>query len=86
MQVNFLTIIPYFKVTERYVINGRTKVMRRDLRSGEAVATGERVEGGVRLNVTFGSPFAGAPRPWAGWQARVLGWGCWAPAFVAGAT
>ncbi|KAG1665981.1 hypothetical protein FOA52_010079 [Chlamydomonas sp. UWO 241] len=59
--VHHLTMIPYFKVTEKYDLERPCKVMRRDLRSGHATAdarwTGDRR--GVALDVAFGAPFPG---------------------------
>ena len=56
-----MTIIPYFKVTEKYLIGGQTSVMRRDLRSGQAKAVARSLDcqQGVALDVDFGQPFPG---------------------------
>ena len=56
-----MTIIPYFKVTEKYDLATPCKVMRRDLRSGQASATAKMLENkqGVALDVHFGQPFPG---------------------------
>ena len=56
-----MTIIPYFKVTEKYDLSKPCKVMRRDLRSGQASATAKFIadEQGVALDVQFGQPFPG---------------------------
>jgi hypothetical protein len=55
-------MIPYFKVTENYDLTKACKVMRRDLRPGQATATAKALEDqrGVTLDVSFGAPFAGA--------------------------
>ena len=57
-----MTIIPYFKVTEKYDLTKASQVMRRDLRSGQASATSKLLDNqrGVALDVTFGHPFPGA--------------------------
>ena len=62
VQVHFMTIIPYFKVTEKYDLTKASQVMRRDLRSGQASATSKLLDNqrGVALDVTFGHPFPGA--------------------------
>ncbi|PNW72795.1 hypothetical protein CHLRE_15g644051v5 [Chlamydomonas reinhardtii] len=59
--VHFLTIIPYFKVTEVYPMGGgaRSKMRRRDQRGGDAMACAERVPTGVVCRASWGAPFAG---------------------------
>lgn len=57
--VNFLTHIPYFKVTENYVVGKQTAVMRRDLRSGKASATAAAVPGGLVVRATWPAPVSG---------------------------
>ncbi|GAX78834.1 hypothetical protein CEUSTIGMA_g6271.t1 [Chlamydomonas eustigma] len=59
--VHFMTIIPYFKVTEKYDLQQTCNVMRRDLRPGSGAATAKGLESGlgVAIDVKFGSPFPG---------------------------
>ncbi|GLC39340.1 hypothetical protein PLESTB_000895500 [Pleodorina starrii] len=58
--VHFLTIIPYFKVTESYPLaGGRAKMRRRDQRSGDAQAHAEALPNGVMCRAAWGAPFAG---------------------------
>lgn len=57
--VHFLTIIPYFKVTETYTVNGKTKNRRRDLRHGDAVSVTKPIDGGVFIETSFGDSFPG---------------------------
>ncbi|KAG2423355.1 hypothetical protein HXX76_015403 [Chlamydomonas incerta] len=61
LNVHFLTIIPYFKVTEVYPMTPgtRSKMRRRDQRGGDALACAERVATGVVCRATWGAPFAG---------------------------
>ena len=59
--VHHCTIIPQFKVTENYDLTKPSKVMRRDLRSGQATATASMLSdgSGICLDVSFGQPFPG---------------------------
>ncbi|KAG2428383.1 hypothetical protein HYH02_014399 [Chlamydomonas schloesseri] len=60
LNVHFLTIIPYFKVTEVYPMSGaRSKMRRRDQRGGDAMACAERVPLGVVCRASWGAPYAG---------------------------
>ena len=70
-----MTIIPYFKVTEKYCIGGQTNVMRRDLRSGQAKATAKMLQcqRGVILDVNFGQPFPGRSFVQQVWMATYRG-------------
>jgi hypothetical protein len=59
--VHHCTIIPQFKVTEAYDLTKPSKVMRRDLRSGQATAIADMLPdgSGIVLDVSFGLPFPG---------------------------
>lgn len=59
--VHHCTIIPQFKVTEQYDLTKPSKVMRRDLRSGQATAVANMLPdgSGIILDVSFGQPFPG---------------------------
>ncbi|PNH01639.1 hypothetical protein TSOC_012459 [Tetrabaena socialis] len=59
--VHFLTIVPMFKVTEAYPLGGgQSKMRRRDQRGGDAKATAELIEGGVKCRSVWDAPFAGS--------------------------
>ncbi|PSC71764.1 KRAB-A domain-containing 2-like [Micractinium conductrix] len=58
--VRFLTVVPFFKVTEAYTLGGSTSMARRDLRRGEQLATAEAGgDGALRVRITWGDPNAG---------------------------
>ncbi|CAL5224241.1 g6893 [Coccomyxa viridis] len=56
--VNFLTVVPFFKVTEQYSFSRQTSMARRDLRSGQQTAQARLDAEGVRLSITWGEPSA----------------------------
>ncbi|CAK0785388.1 hypothetical protein CVIRNUC_008596 [Coccomyxa viridis] len=56
--VNFLTVVPFFKVTEKYSFTGETSMARRDLRTGQQSAKASLIAEGVRLSITWGEPNA----------------------------
>jgi hypothetical protein len=57
--VNFVTVVPFFKVAERVPFTGAVKLPRRDLRSGKQTAAVERTPGGVKVTMKWHAPFAG---------------------------
>lgn len=57
--VNFVTVVPFFKVTENFPIGGTARMGRRDLRGGRQAGSAARVAGGVRVNMEWGDPLAG---------------------------
>ncbi|KAG2489744.1 hypothetical protein HYH03_011851 [Edaphochlamys debaryana] len=60
LNVHFLTIIPYFKVTETYPLGGgKAKMRRRDQRGGDGQASAELLPDGVLCRCTWAAPFAG---------------------------
>ena len=60
MQLQLLTIIPQFKVTETYSVGGSVKLKRRDMRHGAATAVSQRLPcGGVHISTSWGEPISG---------------------------
>ena len=58
--VSFVTVVPFFKVTEAVPLNGGSSQLgRRDLRWGSMAAAAERVAGGVQVQMSWGQPMAG---------------------------
>ncbi|KAI8476594.1 MAG: hypothetical protein J3K34DRAFT_516468 [Monoraphidium minutum] len=60
LTVSFVTVVPFFKVTERFPFAFSTTMGRRDLRPGRQTAVTKRVDGGVRVEMTWGEPLAGS--------------------------
>jgi len=71
--VSFVTVVPFFKVTERFPLSGSSQLGRRDLRSGRQTVAARRIEGGVAAVMSWGEPLAGV---W-GWVGVVWGGGRW---------
>lgn len=60
LSVSFVTVVPFFKVTERIPIGGGGAQMgRRDLRRGKQTAAARPVDGGVLVEMSWGEPLAG---------------------------
>jgi hypothetical protein len=64
--VSFVTVVPFFKVTEEVPLNaGSVQQRRRDLRQGRQTAAARSVvtpEGsGVLVEMSWGAPLAGRP-------------------------
>jgi hypothetical protein len=57
--VNFVTVVPFFKVAERVPFSGAVKLARRDLRSGKQTAAAERTPAGVKVTMKWPAPYAG---------------------------
>jgi hypothetical protein len=57
--VNFVTVVPFFKVTETIPFNSSTQMGRRDLRSGKQTASAKRTAEGVTVEMEWGAPMAG---------------------------
>ena len=57
--VNFVTVVPFFKVTETIPFNSSTQMGRRDLRSGKQTATAKKTAEGVDVEMEWGQPMAG---------------------------
>lgn len=58
--VSFVTVVPFFKVTERFPLSGSSQLGRRDLRSGRQTVAARRIEGGVAAVMSWGEPLAGS--------------------------
>ena len=58
--VFYLTIVPYFKVTEGYEFDKEVKLGRRDLRSGHQTASARQSSERVIIDLQWGSPHAGS--------------------------
>eukprot|EP00879_Flechtneria_rotunda_P006527 GHRR01006860.1.p1 GENE.GHRR01006860.1~~GHRR01006860.1.p1 ORF type:complete len:354 (+),score=133.89 GHRR01006860.1:626-1687(+) len=59
--VNFVTVVPFFKVTEKVALDGgSSQLNRRDLRSGKQTATATSVPGGVLVDMRWGAPVQGS--------------------------
>ncbi|KAK9807520.1 hypothetical protein WJX72_001403 [[Myrmecia] bisecta] len=59
MSVHFLTVVPFFKVTETFSFRGLTTMGRRDLRKGKQTASTKLIPEGVRIDMTWPEPHAG---------------------------
>ncbi|GLC42560.1 hypothetical protein PLESTB_001114000 [Pleodorina starrii] len=59
-EVSFVTVVPFFRVTEKSRFGGLTSMMRRDLRSGRQTAQAEHIPGGVAVDMRWESPLAGS--------------------------
>lgn len=58
--VNFITVVPFFKVTESVPLNGgAAQLSRRDLRPGKQQTTARAVPEGVLVEMSWGAPFEG---------------------------
>lgn len=58
--VSFVTVVPFFRVTEEVPLNGGSSQLgRRDLRLGRQTATATTVPGGVRVDMSWGQPLPG---------------------------
>jgi hypothetical protein len=66
--VSFVTVVPFFKVTEKFPLSGSTQMGRRDLRAGRQTATARRIEGGVGIAMSWGEPLAGECGGGRGWS------------------
>jgi len=62
LSVEFLTVVPFFKVTERYKLGGTVSIPRRDLRPGNqrAEAYVDPVDGVLHLKSSWNEPNAGS--------------------------
>jgi hypothetical protein len=62
LSVEFLTVVPFFKVTERYKLGSTVSIPRRDLRPGnqQAEASFDPVNGVLHLKSTWNEPNAGS--------------------------
>ncbi|KAG2491253.1 hypothetical protein HYH03_010460 [Edaphochlamys debaryana] len=58
-EVSFLTVVPFFRVTEKSRFGISSSMMRRDLRSGKQACIATRIPGGVRVDMTWDNPLAG---------------------------
>jgi hypothetical protein len=59
--VSFLTVVPFFKVTEEVPLDGSScQQGRRDLRFGRQTATARLTSGGVSVVMQWGPPLAGS--------------------------
>ncbi|BDA46781.1 hypothetical protein COCOBI_09-2340 [Coccomyxa sp. Obi] len=56
--VQFLTVVPFFKVTEEFNTIGETSMARRDLRSGQQTARAAYTPEGLKINIRWGAPYA----------------------------
>jgi hypothetical protein len=65
--VNFVTVVPFFKVTEEVPLNGGSvQQRRRDLRQGRQTAAARTVsspEQGVLVEMSWGAPLQGEDIP-----------------------
>jgi hypothetical protein len=61
LSVEFLTVVPFFKVTERYNLGSTVSISRRDLRAGnqQAEAYVDPVDGALHLKSSWNEPNAG---------------------------
>lgn len=58
--VRFLTVVPFFKITEIYTLGRTTSMSRRDLRPGSQTAlAGIEPDGTVTVGMQWGEPNAG---------------------------
>jgi hypothetical protein len=58
--VNFVTVVPFFRVTEEVPLDGgSTELGRRDLRFGRQAAAAKSVPGGVLVEMSWGAPMPG---------------------------
>lgn len=54
-------MVPFFKVTEAYRLDGPSSMARRDLRGGQQRATAKVTpEGGLSVEIAWGEPNAGS--------------------------
>ncbi|KAG7671233.1 hypothetical protein Ndes2526B_g02294 [Nannochloris sp. 'desiccata'] len=62
LSVEFLTVVPFFKVTERYKLGSIVSIPRRDLRPGnqQAEAYVDPVDGALQLKSSWNEPNAGS--------------------------
>ncbi|GLI59445.1 hypothetical protein VaNZ11_001269 [Volvox africanus] len=58
-EVSFVTVVPFFRVTERHRFGATTTMMRRDLRSGRQSTQARCIPGGVVVDMTWDAPLAG---------------------------
>lgn len=59
--LRWLTVVPFFQVTERYKLNGMTSFVRRDLKPGFQRAQADiDSEGRLHLSSSWGAPNAGS--------------------------
>lgn len=66
LTVSYVTVVPFFRVTESFRLGVAADMPRRDLRPGRQTAVAKRVDGGARVQMEWGQPLAGA---------RAAGWG-----------
>ncbi|KAK9839249.1 hypothetical protein WJX81_004180 [Elliptochloris bilobata] len=59
LTVQFLTVVPFFKVTERFLFSRETTMQRRDLRGGEQRAQLRAAPDGLLASISWGEPYAG---------------------------
>jgi hypothetical protein len=62
LSVEFLTVVPFFKVTERYNLGSTVSIPRRDLRTGNQLAEAyiDPVDGALHLKSSWNEPNAGS--------------------------
>jgi len=60
LAVNFVTVVPFFRVTEATKFDAPVSLMRRDLRPGKQTARAQPVEGGVAVRFEWPEPLAGS--------------------------
>ncbi|KAK9918423.1 hypothetical protein WJX75_004036 [Coccomyxa subellipsoidea] len=56
--VQFLTVVPFFKVTEEFSTIKETTMSRRDLRSGQQTANAAFTSDGLKININWRAPYA----------------------------
>ncbi|EIE19731.1 hypothetical protein COCSUDRAFT_48843 [Coccomyxa subellipsoidea C-169] len=56
--VQFLTVVPFFKVTEEFSTMKETTMSRRDLRSGQQIAKAAFTPEGLKINIKWSAPYA----------------------------
>ncbi|GIL77303.1 hypothetical protein Vretimale_3040 [Volvox reticuliferus] len=59
-EISFVTVVPFFRVTEKIRFDATTTMMRRDLRSGRQSAQATRIPGGVVVDMVWEAPLAGS--------------------------
>ncbi|KXZ48621.1 hypothetical protein GPECTOR_26g524 [Gonium pectorale] len=64
-EVSFVTVVPFFRVSEKSLFGQPTTMTRRDLRdplTGRQTSVATRVPGGVVVDMSWGAPLAGSLR------------------------
>lgn len=62
LEVSFVTVVPFFRVTETSKFGESSFTMRRDLRMGRQSTIAERVPGGASVTMRWDNPLAGSLR------------------------